>query len=484
MSDTLDGSLQRNLLALLCCDKSYGAQVGMQVLPEHFDSGVRREIAKEVFKYRKKYKGEPPGKNLLILVEHLPLQSEQLDAAREEAREILRTYKKGFNFELIATKGIQFARRQIFKGCIREAANLITKETTPVEEIEQLLHRALRNQPTKLETGFLLNDPEALNFFDKLDEGYLTAITPLDRVGVRLVPKTMILYMAPKNTGKSWSCIHIGRACALQGARVLHISLEMSREQVAKRYFQSWFSIASQQIEIKQAKFVTEHGRAIAYRARPFEAKWTYQDGNIRQRLSSVIRKRSRGLNRIKVVDFPTGSLTITQLENYLDALASHENFYPDVLIIDYPDLMRVDRRNFRLELGEIYIALRGLAIERNLALWVPTQVNRLGIQKSSVESAHVSEDISKLFTADIVLTYSQSETERKNGLGRLKLQYMRDGPVGLEIALVQNYAIGQYVCDAMLMAPEYVTLVTDKKKGDNFSELTEENVKQGKLIP
>lgn len=474
MSDQLDGSLQQHLLALLCCSKANGARVGMQLQAEHFDSGVRREIAKAVFAYRSKFKGKPPGrKNLPLLIENLPLQDERLEAARDEGREILRLFKQGFNEEFVAEQGIAFAKRQNFKAGVREAANLVAKPGSTNEEIEQVLYRTLRNQPDVSHPGIALSDRDALAFLDKLEDGYLLGIEPLDKAGIRLAPKTMTLYMGAKNTGKSWGCIHVGHTAVRQDARVLHISLEMSRDQVIKRYFQNWFAIGAQDREYPQAEFITDnYGRVIRTSMGKIRPELLMTDGKIREKLQQRIAK-ARGLQRLVVADFPTGSLTITQLENYLDSLASHRGFHPDVLIIDYPDLMRVDRRNYRLELGEVYVHLRGLAINRNLALWCPTQVNRSGLDKKNIGGGNVAEDVTKLFTADTVLTYSQTRTERDQGLARLRLEYVRDAPVGMEVAMVQNYGIGQYVCDARLMTTEYMKTIGQDEDGEgDYEEL------------
>lgn len=461
-NDRLDGSIQQLLLALLCCDKPYGAKVGLQLQNKHFD-GVRRDIATAVLRYRSKYNGNPPGrKDLLTLIETLPLPDERLEIARHEAREILRLNKRGFNKDYVAEQGLRFAKLQNFKEGILEATEHVAKANIEsVELIEQILHRTLRNQPNVITPGVKLSDPEALDFIDKKEEGYMLGIKPLDDAGLVMSPGTLLLYMGAKNTGKSWFCVHVGRMCLRQGARVLHISLEMAKHQVLKRYFQNWFALPTgKKIEFERVKIETDnHNQLKSWKDKArFTAEFSISDEDAKKRLRNEVQKwTNRGFDRLMVVDFPSGSLTIGQLENYLDALVTSDQFTPDVVIVDYPDLMKIDRRNYRLDLGEVYVMLRGLAIKRHLAMVTPTQINREGYGKKKVSSANVGEDISKIFTADTVLTYSQTPSERDIGLARLTLEHARDIAVGSEILLVQHYATGQYYCDGALVNSDYM---------------------------
>ena len=467
-SERLKGNTQQCLLALLCFSKKYGAKLGMQLRPEHFD-GVRRDLAQAIFEYRSKYKGKPPGKkNLPALVENLPLQEERLKTAQHEAREILRLYKKGFNKDWVAEQGIKFAKRQLLKAGVKEAVDIVLRsEDFDIEEVEKVLHKTLRNEPDQIKPSIRFGSPESLRFLEYVDDGWAIGITEFDKAGLRLKPGTLTLYLGPKNTGKSWSCIHVARSCLMQGARVVHLSLEMNQDQVFQRYYQNWFSMPTRLKKLVRAEFKEDNaGRAVGWTQIQLDPpELTLDDPTIKSKLRQLLQPWKQKLSRLIVADFPTGTLTITQLENYLDNLASNEEFHPDVLIIDYPDLMRVSRQNYRLDLGEIYVQLRGLAIRRNLALFCPTQTNRDSFTRKEITSANVAEDVSKLFTADNVLIYSQTKDEKKFGLARLTLQHARDVEVGMVVCLVQHYPTGQYVVRSALATPQYMRLISEKRK-------------------
>jgi len=67
-----------------------------------------------------------------------------------------------------------------------------------------------------------------------------------------------------------------------------------------------------------------------------------------------------------------------------------------------------------------------------------------------------VTEDISKVFTADTVLTYSQTVAEARLGLGRISVDHARNAPKGAMILLSQAYSVGQYVLQSTSLTNAY----------------------------
>jgi hypothetical protein len=77
---------------------------------------------------------------------------------------------------------------------------------------------------------------------------------------------------------------------------------------------------------------------------------------------------------------------------------------------------------------------------------------------------------IDKLATADTVLTYSQTDAERKQGLARLFVAAARTEEDRFEILLSQNYEIGQYALSSIRLGSRYF----DKKRtGDEDADAT-----------
>jgi hypothetical protein len=173
----------------------------------------------------------------------------------------------------------------------------------------------------------------------------------------------------------------------------------------------------------------------------------------------------SSRLNNVVVKGFPTGTLTVRELDAYLDMLHRTQNFIPDILIVDYADLMKTDVNNLRQSLGRLYIDLRGIATKRNLALVTFSQSNRLGKDEDMVDVTHVAEDWSKIGTADLILTYTQTKAEKEHNLARIYVAASRNDMDGFTIAITQNYNLGLFVIDSALMIGSVSDLIKKIEK-------------------
>jgi replicative DNA helicase len=143
-------------------------------------------------------------------------------------------------------------------------------------------------------------------------------------------------------------------------------------------------------------------------------------------------------------------------LRAYLDGLERFHKIIPDVIILDYPDLMDIDGNQLRVDTGKIYKDLRGIAVSKNLAMVVASQGNRTSASAKMVTDSMVAEDYSKIATADNVLTYSQTPQEHKLGLARLFVSNGRNDEDKFVVLISQSYTTGQFCLDSALMSSAY----------------------------
>ncbi len=165
---------------------------------------------------------------------------------------------------------------------------------------------------------------------------------------------------------------------------------------------------------------------------------------------------------RLLIKEFPTFSLTIAQLNAYLDMLDRKFNFRPDVLIIDYPDLMAIKSTEKRIEIGNHFAALRGICQRRKMAGITVTQVNRKGADATLVTATHVAEDWSKIATCDNILTFNRTKHEKRLGLARVLVAAARDAEDGYVALIAQNYKTGQFCLDSIYHSAEDEGLIAN----------------------
>jgi hypothetical protein len=256
----------------------------------------------------------------------------------------------------------------------------------------------------------------------------------------------------------SWSLIHLAKMALMHRIKVCHITLEMSEARCAQRYFQTLFALPKRAGTYNTTRLeLNDVGHITGLEDRRVTPKLALNNPHIRRKLSRKIKRWSgRLLKNIYIKQFPTGSLTVQQLEGYLDNLEVTQQFIPDLLIVDYPDLMRLDKDNVRGSLDEIYKRLRGIAVTRNIALAIVSQSHRESAKAKQVGAENVSEAYSKVMHADTIITYSQTETEHKLGLARLHVAGGRNDEDKLSVVVTQQYGIGNFVIDSALMRGNY----------------------------
>lgn len=470
--------LQENLLTLLVFDKERCKLIRGTVEPQLF-GGFYKEMVARIYDYIDKFK-EPPGEHIADLLEDKLESKNKRD--RSTYKDILTSLydlKDSINSEYVITQLEAFIKRQSLRAVAVDLAKALQKDTEEsLEQADALIRSANQQSIRVFDPGLRLSDiPRVLRFLDGNVDAFPTGIPEFDRNGFGPTRKEMFLYVADTKTGKTWSMIHLAKVALMNNLKTLHISLEMSEEKIAQRYVQTLFAISKRKETFTVKKFSKDKRGNIDIEEKEITPKLSLDDTKIRSKLKRKLKRwQNRVLDNIIVKQFPTGKLTVGQLEAYMDNLEQTEGFVPDLLIVDYPDLMNLQAGNtgqFRHALGDVYKNLRGVAVARNIALACPTQSNRKGSEQKSVGKTNVSEAYSKIADADVVVTYSQTEMEKLLGLARLSVVAGRNDADNITVVLSQNYSMGQYAVDTMLMDKKYWDLIDaeDVDRDDSYDD-------------
>ena len=462
--DKLSGALQENILTLLCFNAEFCKMIRSIISPNLFESSVYRDVASHAIDFVDQY-AEPIAEHLPDSLEHILSGSDKKKAqSYQRLLDNLFLAKDSVNVKYTISKLHDFVRQQNLKSAVIKTKDAIEAGDLALAEVE--MAKGLRSQVNVFEVGTNMSESKnALDFLDDVDAGIRTGIVELDKRDIMPRAGEMLLLIAPMKKGKSWGLMHLGKMAILQRKTVVHITLEMSEKRVTQRYIQSFFSITKREAKIKTPIFkVDALGRltSIEYEEliRP-----SLNDPNIRKTLTAKVNSQFKKRSPLIIKQFPTSSLTINELDAYLDGLERFQKIVPDMLVVDYPDLMKLDTANLRVDTGGIYKELRGLAIRRNLALVTASQGNRESMKARMVTDSMVAEDVSKIATADIVITYSQTEQEKHLGLARLYVSNARNDEDKFVVLISQAYAAGQFALGSTLMLNDYWDVVADLKE-------------------
>lgn len=159
---------------------------------------------------------------------------------------------------------------------------------------------------------------------------------------------------------------------------------------------------------------------------------------------------------RIIIKGLPKGGLTLSKLKEDLELLEVTQGFIPDVIAIDYADLMTPETSytQYRHDLAAIYRGLREIALEKNALMITASQSNRASIGINLVSLKHFAE-YSKTNIADIVLSLCQTESEEQQSIIRIFCCKNRSGVKGFQIENYYSFTIGQFSLYARLHRPD-----------------------------
>mgnify|MGYP003678903218 FL=1 len=189
----------------------------------------------------------------------------------------------------------------------------------------------------------------------------------------------------------------------IEGRKVLYISLEMSEDKIAGRFDSVLSDLNNKDLKEKPL------------------AKLKLKE------VLSEIKEKSRG--RLIIKEFPTGSCNVNQLRAYLVQLRLHRDFVPDLLIVDYLELLRPNRQidaEYQAQ-QRISEELRGLAVEQNALLWTATQTNRQARRVNIITDAELGDSYGKIRTADWAISLNQNQEEYDDGVMRVFVMKARD---------------------------------------------------------
>jgi replicative DNA helicase len=117
------------------------------------------------------------------------------------------------------------------------------------------------------------------------------------------------------------------------------------------------------------------------------------------------------------------------------------EPFMPDIVIVDYLDIMRPDtrREDKRFEHEDIANDLRGIAQEFMVAMWVNKQADRAARHSDKVGAENMAESYGPARIADVVLGLARPPQEKQRGRILVILDKQRDGIDGRTIQCIDD---------------------------------------------
>lgn len=204
-----------------------------------------------------------------------------------------------------------------------------------------------------------------------------------------IVRKQLLLISANSGGGKSVAMANIGLNMMMQGLNVLYVTLELSEEMVSLRYDSMVTGISS--------------------------AGWQYKINEIATKVTSAT--ANMGDLTIKYMNSGSNS---NDIRSYLKEFELTNGYTPDVIIVDYLDLMGtnefISSENVFEKDKAASEQLRNIGNDYNAFVITASQQNRSAVGQTDLNHSHIAGGISKINTADVYVSAIMNDSMRSAG--------------------------------------------------------------------
>jgi replicative DNA helicase len=410
--DTFSGmgkTYQEKVVQALIGDTIFADQMMDVLSPKFFDQSHLQEIVKTFFDHKAKFKTFPSADVLEVMItKEKQLEPEVNIQVRDFLRRCLEHPLNG-DGPYIISSSLDFCRKQTMKEAILQAIDKM--QESKFDDIASIIRTALAQGASRdlghdYMEGFGTRSTRSIR--KPIPTGWKTLDKALNGGWERGILATFI---APTGAGKSMFLVNVGASAIANGMNVLYVTLEMADYKIGLR-FDSYFS----GVEINN---IPEH-----------------QD-----EVERLAREKAKG--RLFIKEFPTKGASVQTIRSYIQRLQATKNFTPDVLVLDYADLMRGSRgyADKRFELEGNYEELRALAQEFNMVTVTADQTNRSGLDQEIVSISQIGESYAKATVCDLIMTVSRTMEDKQQNTGRLFIAKSRLGKDGVIYPFLMNPA-------------------------------------------
>lgn len=416
---------QTLIIGYLFRDVSFNVRTDGLVKPEYFESEVHAALAAVAQEYYQTYKTVPSRATLSVVLKDAIDRKKIRAELKDDVKAVLECAYKETLADVDSTVDLvaKFARKQALTRAIIECAALIDKGD--FDKVEEKINKATLVGVNR--------DADQYDFFGEAENrqkyrhevmaghikpsGITTGHKNLDNLLYHKGwgRKELSVIMGAAKAGKSMSLLSFALKACLAGHNVLYVSLEVATRIIADRMDAN---LSATKID----DLVPNMKKALD---------------------AAILAKPKAGA--LKIHDYPSGTMSPGDLRRLLHRYEAVGMKF-DLVIVDYADLMRPDRHHddARENSRMIYIGLRALAQEFNMALLSATQTNREGMKQAEANMTHVSDDINKVRTVDLLLGISATEDEKEANKARMYFVASRN-QAGKKLEIKTNMAMARF---------------------------------------
>jgi replicative DNA helicase len=409
---------QQAVLGLMLQDPSFLRQYSAALSPQYFSSDDHVSIAQLILNYFTQHR-ETPTKEILDTdtinyCRTAGLDQEVSNRLRGVVYQICAQPVQ--NREAVAEHVVRWATAQEVSRAIEESISIVrANDHERILELPDVFREAVSkgfSQDLGMEVFDMLPKMQKLLNEDPAYDPAKRVPFPLNSLtnasGGGPGPGEVCTIIAESKKGKSIWLLNVAVMAAMSGRNVVYISNELMEREIMLRFVNKMLGLSEEDAR---------------------------NDPNYMDRVNYYLQKESK----IHVKFFPPDVATAETIRNYIHSLHLAYDFRPDLLIVDDADNVRVPNRGngddmMFNKLRSVYMQMVQLGAEFDIPVHTASQFNRSGY--TTKEDSELEGDIdaiqgslAKAQLASFLLALYQSDREKPEKVGRIKMLRSRRGP-------------------------------------------------------
>lgn len=420
---SFDVDFQKEVLKLLIDDVNFLIKSAKYLKKEYFSTDILQWIFEKIVWYYTTY--QKTITHIVFMQEIMGLKENELEYTAL-VRSIFSIEVK--EKEYIIKKIEEFIKRNITVKGLEKVASLynsghfddsLSKMSECLSDVNRVSFEAPHRSFFFEETNDRISRRN--NKLLNVNYRFTTGILELDSyLNGGLSKGELGVVVADAKVGKSIFLMNVGVSVIRTfGGKVLHINLEGKDGQTDDRY---------------ESRLLLHNYKDIIRNNLP----------------NSMYKEYERFGNDLVISNFLTRwDYTVADIEQEILDLRAY-NFIPDVIIVDYGDLlvpMHTSRDDSYKGQEECFRGLKTLATKYDCAVWTASQVHRVGKDVKPQEDMNfyftrqnLADSYSKIRIADLMITLNMTNEEQKNKRCRVYIDGYRDSLRGQLFSINTNY--------------------------------------------
>ncbi len=495
----VDNTIEDKILTGMVISSRFCRDIRKSYRKEYLLTPHSQIIAKWCLDYYQKYK-EAPVKKIQDIY-HIEKQN-----LKEADGEIISAFlsrlsnqieqEESFNEEYILDKTREYFKKRSLKITIDNVSALLEINKTNEAEKELQKYREIAKENSGWIDPFL--DQEIKKYFqDERDRSHELFQMP-GAIGEMIGPFErgwLFSIFAPVKRGKSFWLQEIAIQSILERYKTLFISLEMGAHRVKRRIYKRLTALGEEKRKYiypcfdclkNQDDTCNKQQRTNRIQLLDDEGKKPEYDEDMKYQICtecrgtkdfyvanwftpmlrgkmkfSAISKQVGGIgnmigNNFRFQAYPAFSANLSQIRTDIEELEYTQDFIPDVIAIDYPDILAPEDSRIigRERIDETWKTLKNMAETRHCLVAVASQTNRGSFDKKNVVQTDAAEDIRKFAHVDAAIALNQLPGEKREGVTRVALIAERDGDFDQykNCIVLQQLELGQTNLDSEII--------------------------------